>query len=51
MADKLGAKYVGISDKELMIDYINNKDSETARQRVRLHIGSIDITPQLLYIL
>ena len=30
-ADKLGINYVGISNKEQMIDYINNKDSETAR--------------------
>lgn len=30
-ADKLGINYVGISDKEQMIDYINNKDSETVR--------------------
>lgn len=30
-ADKLGVNYVGISDKEQMIDYINNKDSETIR--------------------
>lgn len=30
-ADKLGINYVGISDKEQMIDYINNKGSETAR--------------------
>ena len=30
-ADKLGVNYVGISDKEQMIDYINNKDGKTIR--------------------
>lgn len=30
-ADKLGVNFVSISDKEQMIDYINNKDSGTVR--------------------
>lgn len=30
-AEKLGVNYIGISDKEQMIDYINNKDGTTIR--------------------